>query len=435
MSSKIKTSGAMDEITPGLVPKLRFSEFWEAKSWDASTLGELSEVVRGSSPRPVDRFITTSAEGLNWLKISDVGKDAKYVTHTAEKIRAEALSKTRVANPGDLILSSSMSLGRPYILQIETCMHDGWIAITKISKKTDRDFLYYLISAPFSQSYLVDNAAGSGVLSLNADTIRALRVCFPSLPEQQKIAECLSSVDDLVAAQAQKLDALKTHKIGLMQQLFPREGETQPRIRFPEFQNAGEWMDKKLVDLAERGSGHTPNKSHPEYYNGGIKWISPADSKRLDCGLISNTTIEVSEKGIQNSSAVLHPKGTVVISRDTGVGKSAVMSVPMAVSQHFITWTCKSNLLSNWFLYHLLQNSKALFERGATGSTIKTIGLQFFIDLVFHVPLLPEQLRIADCFNSLDALIIAETQKLEALKNHKKGLMQVLFPIPVKIES
>ncbi|MCP2050971.1 UNVERIFIED_ORG: type I restriction enzyme S subunit [Pseudomonas fluorescens] len=435
MSNKMKTTGAMDESTPALVPKLRFPEFREAKSWDASTLGELSEVVRGGSPRPIDGFITTSADGLNWLKISDVDKDAKYVTHTAEKVRAEALSKTRVANPGDLILSNSMSFGRPYILQIATCIHDGWIAITKISKKTDRDFLYYLISAPGSQSYLVDNAAGSGVLNLNTDTIRALRVCFPSPPEQQKIAECLSSVDDLVAAQAQKLDALKTHKIGLMQQLFPREGETQPRVRFPEFQNAGEWMEKKLEDLAKRGSGHTPNKSYPEYYGGGIKWISPADSKRLDCGLISSTTIEISEKGIQNSSAVLHPKGTVIISRDAGVGKSAIMSIPMAVSQHFITWTCKSNLLSNWFLYHFLQNSKPLFERSATGSTIKTIGVQFFLDLVFHVPLLPEQQRIADCLNSLDALITAETQKLEALKNHKKGLMQILFPIPAKIES
>jgi len=220
-----------------------------------------------------------------------------------------------------------------------------------------------------------------------------------------------------------------------MQQLFPREGETQPRVRFPAFQNAGEWMEKKLEDLTKRGSGHTPSKSYPEYYNGGIKWVSLADSKRLDSGLISGTTIEISEKGIQNSSAVLHPEGTVIISRDAGIGKSAVMSIPMAVSQHFIAWTCKSDLLSNWFLYHLLQNSKPIFERAATGSTIKTIGLQFFIDLAFHIPLLPEQQRIADCLNSLDNLITTETQKLAALKTHKKGLMQLLFPIPAKIES
>ena len=421
MSSKPKTLATK-------VPKLRFPEFRGAQEWENAILGALSEVVRGGSPRPIDGFLTTAADGLNWLKIGDVDKEAKYVTHTAEKVRPEALSKTRVVNPGDLILSNSMSFGRPYILQIKTCIHDGWIAITDIAKKAERDFLYYSITAPSSQSYFVDNAAGSGVQNLNADIIKALPVCFPSPAEQQKIAECLSSVDELMAAQARKVDALKTHKKGLMQQLFPREGEAAPRLRFPEFRDAGEWEEKKLEDLAKRGSGHTPSKSHPEYYNGGIKWVSLADSKRLDNGLIAETAIQISEKGIQNSSAALHPEGTVLISRDAGIGKSAVMSESMAVSQHFIVWSCKAHLLSNWFLYHLLQNSKPLFERAATGSTIKTIGLQFFIDLAFRVPALAEQQRIAACLSSLDALIAAETRKLEALKTHKKGLMQQLFP-------
>ena len=214
MSNKKKTTIAPGEATPAMVPKLRFPEFRDSDGWDATILGELSEVVRGGSPRPIDGFMTTSVDGLNWLKIGDVDKEAKFVTQTAEKVRREALSKTRVVNPGDLILSNSMSFGRPYILKITTCIHDGWIAITKILKKTDRDFLYYFISAPGSQSYFLDNAAGSGVLNLNADIIKALRVCFPRPPEQQKIAECLSSVDELMAAQARKVDALKTQKKG-----------------------------------------------------------------------------------------------------------------------------------------------------------------------------------------------------------------------------
>jgi type I restriction enzyme, S subunit len=253
-------------------------------------------------------------------------------------------------------------------------------------------------------------------------------VSVPTPAEQEKIADCLTSVDELIGAQARKVDALKTHKNGLMQQLLPCEDETQPRLRFPEFQNSGEWEDKRLEDLAKRASGHTPSKSNPEHYNGGIKWVSLADSKRLDRGLISETTIEISEKGIENSSAVLHQAGTVLISRDAGVGKSAIMSCSMAVSQHFIVWTCDNHLLSNWFLYHLLQNSKPLFERAATGSTIKTIGLQFFIDLHFSVPSLREQQRIADCLTGLDDLIAAQTQKLEVFKTHKKGLKQQLFP-------
>ena len=156
--------------------------------------------------------------------------------------------------------------------------------------------------------------------------------------------------------------------------------------------------------------------------------MSLADSKRLDDGLISETEIEISEEGINNSSAVLHPAGSVILSRDAGVGKSAIISCSMAVSQHFIVWTCEPTVLSNWFLYYQLQLLKPLFERIATGSTIKTIGLPFFNAMRVTVPWLAEQHRIADCLSMLDARLAAQVQKLNALKTHKQGLLQQLFP-------
>ena len=274
---------------------------------------------------------------------------------------------------------------------------------------------------------------GTGSKRLNEKAFLRLPIGVPTPVEQQKVAECLSSVDDLIAAQARKVDALKTHKEGLMLQLFPREGKTQPGVRLPDFEVAANWEVKELEELAVRGSGHTPSKSKPEYYGGGIKWVSLADSKRLDVGVISETETEISEQGIKHSSAVLHPAGTVLISRDAGVGKSAVMATPMAVSQHFIVWSCHGERLSNWFLYYKLQVMKPIFERMATGSTIKTIGLPFFRALRISVPGLNEQHRIADCLTSLDALITSESHKLEALKTHKKGLMQRLFPSPDEV--
>ena len=272
-------------------------------------------------------------------------------------------------------------------------------------------------------------------MAISSDDFMAMPLPVSSPAEQQKIADCLSSLDELIAAQARKVDALKTHKKGLMQQLFPREGATQPRLRFPEFDAAADWEVQPLESLADRGSGHTPSKNCPEYYGGGIKWVSLADSKRLDGGLIFKTETEISAQGIKKSSAVLHPAGTVLISRDAGVGKSAVMAEPMAVSQHFIVWTCHAHLLSNWFLYYQLQEMKPVFERIATGSTIKTIGLPFFKELTIAVPTVAEQQRIAACLSSLDALITAKTQKLEALKTHKQGLMQQLFPAPEETEA
>ena len=124
------------------LPRLRFPEFRDEGEWVGSFLGKHSEVVRGGSPRPIDNFLTAEKDGLNWLKIGDICKEAKYVVATTEKVRAEALDKTREINPGDLILSNSMSFGRPYISKIKTCIHDGWIAITKISKRLH--IIYYV---------------------------------------------------------------------------------------------------------------------------------------------------------------------------------------------------------------------------------------------------------------------------------------------------
>lgn len=255
-----------------------------------------------------------------------------------------------------------------------------------------------------------------------------LEIPLPGEAEQRKIAACLTSLDELLTAEGRKLEALRTHKKGLMQQLFPREGETRPRLRFPEFRDAPEWKEKKLDELAKRRTGHTPNKAKPEYYNGGVKWVSLADSKRLDKGLIHDTSVEISLEGIENSSAVLHPAGSVILSRDAGVGKSAVTAHPMAVSQHFIVWICVNEKLSNWFLYFVLQRLKPLFEQIATGSTIKTIGMPFFNAMRIVVPSLAEQQRIAACLSSLDALITVQSRKLDSLRTHKKGLMQQLFP-------
>ncbi len=198
-----------------------------------------------------------------------------------------------------------------------------------------------------------------------------------------------------------------------------------PKLRFKGFN--GGWNLELLDDVATRGSGHTPSKSFGNYYNGGIKWVSLADSKKLDNGYIEDTEYKISHEGIKNSSAVLHPKESVLLSRDAGVGKSAVMKTEMAVSQHFIVWYGKINILSNWFLYHILQILKPEFERIAVGSTIKTIGLPYFKKLKIAIPNFLEQTKIATFLSSFDEKIQHLTRKKELLEQYKKGVMQQLF--------
>lgn len=188
------------------------------------------------------------------------------------------------------------------------------------------------------------------------------------------------------------------------------------------------WKYDLLDKFAVRCSGHTPSKSFPEYWNGGIKWISLADSYRLDKGYVYETDNEISEVGIKNSSAELHPAETVVISRDAGIGKSGVMAVPMAVSQHFIAWKCDNKeKLNSWFLYNWLQLNKAEFERQAVGSTIKTIGLPYFKKLKIAVPPYQEQKKIAQILSAWDKAITTTEKLLANSQQQKKALMQQLL--------
>lgn len=195
-----------------------------------------------------------------------------------------------------------------------------------------------------------------------------------------------------------------------------------------------DWQYELLDKLAVRGSGHTPNKEVASYWNGGIKWVSLADSYRLDQLYISVTELEISLEGIQNSSAVLHPAGIVVLSRDAGVGKSAITTVPMAVSQHFMCWRCDGKI-DNHFLYYWLQRNKRTFENIAMGSTILTIGLPYFKRLKIACPVaMVEQEAIAGKLAAMDAHLRLLKIDLSKKRQQKSGLMHDLLSGKVRVK-
>lgn len=187
-----------------------------------------------------------------------------------------------------------------------------------------------------------------------------------------------------------------------------------------------EWAVDYLDGVAKRGSGHTPDKKHPEYWNGSIKWVSLRDSDQLDQIYIGDTAATITEAGVANSSAVVHPAGTVVLSRDAGVGKSAIMQEPMAVSQHFMAWQCTEKL-DKHYLYYWLQDKKSEFERIANGSTIKTIGLHYFEELKLPVPHVSEQRAIATALSDVDALLQRLEQLIAKKRDIKQATMQQLL--------
>ncbi len=186
------------------------------------------------------------------------------------------------------------------------------------------------------------------------------------------------------------------------------------------------WPIILLDSVSARGSGHTPSQKHPEYWDGGVKWVSLTDSSALDKGYIHDTAKKISSLGLRHSSAVLYPKGTVIVSRDAGVGKSAILGDEMAVSQHFIAWRCDSKRLHGEYLYQWLQSHKLEFERIAVGSTVKTIGLAYFKKLRLPLPPIEIQKKIAKTLDTWD-ISIEKTEQLIAAKEYQHaGLLQLL---------
>ena len=151
--------------------------------WKALDLGNYAQIYRGGSPRPIQDYLTTSDTGVNWIKIGDVSTDAKYITSTEEKIIPEGVTRSRMVYKGDLILSNSMSYGRPYILNIEGCIHDGWLVIQKYDKTFDRGYLYYALSSDQTMQQYISMAAGSSVQNLNKEKVSKVVIPCPPLPE------------------------------------------------------------------------------------------------------------------------------------------------------------------------------------------------------------------------------------------------------------
>lgn len=411
-----------------LVPKLRFPEFVDSGPWEARRLDDLCD-RRSETVGDVQLTPVSISAGKGFVPQAEkFGRD----------ISGSQYSKYIWLKRGDFAYNRGNSTRFPQGCVYQLTEFDEAAASNAFHCFRLHDDCEPAFVLGFFENnghgrqlirHITSGARSNGLLNISADTFYAITVPMPrATAEQQKVADCLGLLDELIAAECRKLEEQRKHRQGMMQVLFPLSGETVPQLRFPKFRDAGEWVTKRLDDLAERGSGHTPNRKTPEYYNGGIKWVSLADSKRLDHGLISATEIEISEEGLRNSSAVLHPAGTVILSRDAGVGKSAVLAEPMAVSQHFIAWRCQPKSLHNWFLYYVLRKLKPELEAIATGSTIKTIGVPFFKAMEVTLPAVDEQHAIADCLLSMDNLIAAVAKRIESLQAHKAGLLQQLFP-------
>jgi type I restriction enzyme S subunit len=402
----------------GLVPKLRFPEFRGTRDWEVKCLSGLIDLISGMHLSPAD--YSTCGEVPYFTGPSDFTNDLASVTKWTKR-------SVNVSQADDtLITVKGSGVGEIWYSTLpEVALGRQLMAIRSLDGSSRFMFQFLLKK----RSRFEDLGSGNLIPGLSRAVILEMEGCFPTLAEQQKIASCLSSLDELIAAQARKLEALRTHK---MQQLFPRDGETTPRLRFPEYQDAGEWEETALGEHFDPVRNGFVGTATPYYTNSdGVRYLQGRNVKE---GRIDPSNPIFITKEFHHRQVKSHLKPSDILMVQSGhVGECAVVGDAFAgCNCHaLVILSQKASLCPQFFVQYFYSSvgQLAIFQI-TTGNTIKHILASDLKTLPILVPKPAEQYRIAACFTSLDDLITAQTQKLEALRTHKKALMQQLFPSP-----
>ncbi|ECF1840981.1 restriction endonuclease subunit S [Pseudomonas aeruginosa] len=406
-----------------LVLRLRFPEFREAEEWKLEPLGKLAKrrTVKNVGLEHT-RVLTNSAE-FGVLDQRDYFE--KDIANQGN------LEGYYIVEKGDYVynprISASAPVGPISKNNVGTGVMSPLYTVFRFDSSDNDFFAHYFKSTHWHQYMRQASSTGArhDRMSITNDDFMGLPLPISKPEEQQKIADCLSSLDDLIAAETQKLDTLKTHKKGLMQKLFPREGETVPRLRFPEFSNAEDWKEWKVGELGNVITGNTPSTSKPQYYEGEYNFVSPADIS--DQRFIESTKTTLSKLGFEQTRQI--PAGSVLfVCIGSTIGKVAQNMYSCATNQQINSLVPSSNFSGDFIYYLLLHESNRIAEL-AGNQAVPIVNKSTFSDVSVLCPReKEEQERVAGYLGTLDDLIYAQTQKIDTLKTHKKGLMQQLFP-------
>ena len=362
------------------------------------------------------------------------------IEHLGRSYAAPDTSNYNVGHRFDVVYTKSPLKAFPFGI-VKQCKFEGEVALSPLyGVFTPKNrHVGLMIEAFFeaperAQAFLspLCQKGAKNTLQITNATFLSGRMALPKEDgEQKKIADCLASVDTLIEAQGRKVEALKAHKKGLMQQLFPKPGETQPRLRFSEFEGGGDWDLTSIGRLGDVITGSTPSTARPEYYGGDRMFVSPGDIS--DAQFIDKTKTTLTALGFKETRPI-RANSTLFVCIGSTIGKIAQNRHECATNQQINSVSPYSSNVDN-FVYYALSGMAEEIANLAGIQAVPIVNKSLFSSVELLIPKRPEQQRIADCLTSLDDLIAAETQKLDTLKSHKKGLMQQLFPVIEEPES
>ena len=395
-----------------LVPRLRFPEFVKEVEWEEEDLGTLAEnldskrVPITSNQREKGTIPYYGASGIiDYVKeyiynenLLCISEDGANLIDRNYPIAFSISGKTWVNN-------------HAHVLKFEN-IHTQLLVEKYINSINVEDFL-----------------TGMAQPKLNRGKLDIIPIPLPKNPnEQQKIASCLSSLDEVIKAESQKLGVVKEHKKGLLQNLFPQNGETVPMLRFKEFEDGGAWEKNTMEEICKITSGGTPSRTVNDYWNGEIPWIS---TTLIDFNTINAVNEYITEAGLQNSSAKIFPKNTILMAmygQGKTRGKVAILGIEAATNQACAAILLKEGFNTNFVFQNLAGRYEEIRELSNQGGQENLSG-GLIENIPISIPVNPkEQQKIASCLSSIHELINIQSQKVEALKLHKKGLLQGLFP-------
>ena len=342
--------------------------------------------------------------GVNWIKIGDISPKENVIKSTKEKITIDGAKHSRYVRKGDLILSNSMSFGRPYILEIDGCIHDGWLLIQDLEKLFDKKYLCYLLDSDTVKLQYRKYAAGGVVINLNSELVRSVSVFIPTLPEQEKIASFLTLVDKKIEKQKELVELLKKYKRGLLSQIFNQ------KLRFKD-ENGNDypvWEEKYIQDVCSitTGKGNTQDKEE----NGAYPFY------------VRSSIVEKSNKYIFDGEAVL------TVGDGVGTGKVFhYVNGKFNFHQRVYKMSNFSNINGRYFYYYFSTHFYDRVKRMTAKTSVDSVRMDMIAKMPIFIPTNAEQDKIINLLTNVENIFLKNENQLLLLQEYKKGLLQKMF--------
>jgi type I restriction enzyme S subunit len=404
------------------------------KGWELKTLGELSKVKRGASPRPINDPKWWGGD-IGWVRISDLTASTKFLNKTKDKLSNEGVQKSVRINKGEVILSICATIGRPIIVNTEVCIHDGFVWFDKLSEKVDREYFYYFLSKKEKELSASRQIGTQG--NLNTDIVSRLIFPLPPIEEQKKIADILSTVDKKIAFVEENINATEELKKGLMQKLLI-EGIGHTEFKDSELGRIPEsWELKRLNSVCNKitdGSHFSPIPNK----NTGFYIATVKDMLLNTFNINTFTHIEENDFKLLEANGCKPENGDILFSKDGTIGKTFVykdMEIPLVVLSSIAIIKPIYKVLDSSFTMHVLKSNIFYKQLNglSSGSALKRVVLKAIKEIRIPLPPLEEQKQIAEILSTVDNKLENLKEKKQYFEELKKGLMQKLLTGEVRV--